>query len=243
MKHRAMPKRPCALAITHDNSTIISADKFGDVYSLPLIPPETSESPRSTINTPETLGKTFTPAANELTIHSQRNRKALENQRRQMNKSSEKSEPMFEHKLLLGHVSMLTDMALVTLRSRNYIITADRDEHIRVSRGIPQTHIIEGFCLGHTEFISGICIPADRPELLMSGGGDDELFVWEWESGNLVSKAELKKYASAAMQDFDPGNRSDVPAEPLKIAVSGIHHTRQSLNGSSQDIIVVTCEG
>jgi len=238
-----MPKRPCALAITHDNSTIISADKFGDVYSLPLIPPETSESPRSTINTPETLGKTFTPAANELTIHSQRNRKALENQRRQMNKSSEKSEPMFEHKLLLGHVSMLTDMALVTLRSRNYIITADRDEHIRVSRGIPQTHIIEGFCLGHTEFISGICIPADRPELLMSGGGDDELFVWEWESGNLVSKAELKKYASAAMQDFDPGNRSDVPAEPLKIAVSGIHHTRQSLNGSSQDIIVVTCEG
>jgi tRNA (guanine-N(7)-)-methyltransferase subunit TRM82 len=77
----------------------------------------------------------------------------------------------------------------------------------------------------------------------MSGGGDDELFVWEWESGNLVSKAELKKYASAAMQEFDPGNESDVPAEPLKIAVSGIYHTRQALNGSSQDIIVVTCEG
>lgn len=54
----------------------------------------------------------------------------------------------FEHKLLLGHVSMLTDIALVVLNGRNYIITADRDEHIRISRGIPQSHIIEGFCLG-----------------------------------------------------------------------------------------------
>jgi tRNA (guanine-N(7)-)-methyltransferase subunit TRM82 len=238
-----MPKRPCALAITDDNSAIISADKFGDVYSLPLIPLETLDAPKSTSNTPEPSVKTFAPAANELTIHSQRNRKALENQRRQTNKASQKPEPVFEHKLLLGHVSMLTDIALVTLGNRNYIITADRDEHIRVSRGITQTHIIEGFCLGHSEFISRICVPADRPELLISGGGDDEIIVWEWESGNLVSKMELKKYVSAALQDFDKDKGSDIPAEQLKIAVSGIYHTRQTVNDSLQDIIVVTCEG
>jgi tRNA (guanine-N(7)-)-methyltransferase subunit TRM82 len=242
-ENRAMPKRPCALAITDDNSAIISADKFGDVYSLPLIPLETLEAPKSTYNTPEPSVKTFTPAANELTIHSQRNRKALENQRRQTNKTSEKPEPIFEHKLLLGHVSMLTDIALVTLGNRNYIITADRDEHIRVSRGIPQTHIIEGFCLGHTEFISRIYVPADRPELLISGGGDDEIFVWEWESGTLVSKMELKKYVLAALREFDKDEGSDIPAEQLKIAVSGIYHTRQTFNDSLQDIIVVTCEG
>jgi tRNA (guanine-N(7)-)-methyltransferase subunit TRM82 len=237
-----MPKRPCALAVTDDGSTIITADKFGDVYSLPLILLETSGTPKSATHTPETAAKSFTPAANELTIHSQRNRKALENQRRQTNNTTEKSEPDFEHKLLLGHVSMLTDIALVALGPRNYIITADRDEHIRVSRGIPQTHVIEGFCLGHSEFVSRICVPPDRPNLLVSGGGDDELFVWEWECGNLVSKADLKKYVSAVMQEFDRTEESDIPVELSKIAVSGIYCTQQALNDSFQDIIVVTCE-
>ena len=237
-----MPKRPCALAVTDDGSTIITADKFGDVYSLPLILPETSGTPKSATHTPETAAKSFTPAANELTIHSLRNRKALENQRRQTNNTTEKSEPDFEHKLLLGHVSMLTDIALVALGPRNYIITADRDEHIRVSRGIPQTHVIEGFCLGHSEFVSRICVLPDRPNLLVSGGGDDELFVWEWECGNLVSKADLKKYVSAVMQEFDRTEESDIPVELSKIAVSGIYCTQQALNDGFQNIIVVTCE-
>jgi tRNA (guanine-N(7)-)-methyltransferase subunit TRM82 len=234
-----MPKRPCSIKITDDNSTIVSADKFGDVYALPLIPLETAEMPKSVTNAAESPGKTFTPAANELTIHSQRNRKALENQKRQTNKASEKSEPLFEHKLLLGHVSMLTDIALVTLGRRSYIVTADRDEHIRISRGIPQTHVIEGFCLGHTEFVSRICTPKDRPQLLVSGGGDDELFVWEWEFGNLASKADLKRYVSAVMQEFD----SDVPADSFKIAVSGIYYANQTISDEAQGVYVITCEG
>jgi tRNA (guanine-N(7)-)-methyltransferase subunit TRM82 len=238
-----MPKRPSAIAVTDDNSTIISADKFGDVYSLPLIPMETPETPKSTNETPEPPVKSFTPAANELTIHSQRNRKALENQRRQTNKTSEKSEPTFECKLLFGHVSLLTDIALVAFNRRNYIVTADRDEHIRISRGIPQTHIIEGFCLGHSEFVSRICIPSDRPELLLSGGGDDELFVWKWGSGNLISKADLKTYVSAVTQEVDKREESGSQVEPPKIAVSGIYYTKQASHDSFQDIIVVTCEG
>jgi tRNA (guanine-N(7)-)-methyltransferase subunit TRM82 len=238
-----MPKRPCAIAVTDDSSTIISADKFGDVYSLPLILLETSETPKSATHTPEPPTNRFTPAANELTIHSQRNRKALENQRRETNKVAEKSEPTFEHKLLFGHVSMLTDIALVALNSRHYIITADRDEHIRISRGIPQTHVIEGFCLGHSEFVSRICVPSDRPQLLISGGGDDELFVWEWEFGNLISKADLKTYVSAVMQEVDEREESENQVESPRIAVSGIYYTKQTLNDGLQDTIVVTCEG
>jgi tRNA (guanine-N(7)-)-methyltransferase subunit TRM82 len=242
-KNRAMPKRPCAIAITADNSSIISADKFGDVYSLPLIPLETSGTLKSAIHAPDQLAKSFTPAANELTIHSQRNRKALENQRRQTNTSAEKSEPTFDHTLLLGHVSMLTDIALVALEGRSYIITADRDEHIRISRGIPQTHVIEGFCLGHSEFVSRICVPLDRPHLLVSGGGDDELFVWRWESGSLVSKADLKKYVYAVMNQFCGNEESNVPVDSSKVVVSGIYCTKQTLNDNFEDIIVVTCEG
>ena len=35
LSQRCMPKRPCAIQISPDNTTIICGDKFGDVYSLP----------------------------------------------------------------------------------------------------------------------------------------------------------------------------------------------------------------
>jgi tRNA (guanine-N(7)-)-methyltransferase subunit TRM82 len=241
-----MPKRPCAIALTPDNSMIISADKFGDVYSLPLLVPKVTELPpvKSTTPNPEpTSVKSFVPAANNLTVHSQRNRKALENQKKQGNRPTEKPEPTFEYKLLLGHVSMLTDLALVSLEGRNYILTADRDEHIRVSRGIPQAHIIEGFCLGHTEFISRLCIPKDRADVLISGGGDDELYVWDWVKGVLISKADLRNLVVRAVFDIAGEGAVNGSAEPLKLAVSGITHIRQVGSEGPEDLIVVRCDG
>ena len=144
---------------------------------------------------------------------------------------------------MLGHVSMLTDLTLVASGTRNYIITADKDEHIRVSRDIPQTHVIEGFCLGHTDFISRLCVPKERPDLLISGGGDDELFIWEWESGRLVSKEDLKSHVVFVMRESDGWKESEKTITAVKIAVSGLHCTRQLLNGQAQDSVIVTCEG
>jgi tRNA (guanine-N(7)-)-methyltransferase subunit TRM82 len=242
-----MPKRPCAIALTADESTIISADKFGDVYSLPLLVSETTdlESIRTTTPTPEPLStKPFVSAANHLTVHSQRNRKALENQKKQSNKATEKLGPMFEHKLLLGHVSMLTDLALVTNpEGRNYILTADRDEHIRVSRGIPQAHIIEGFCLGHTEFISRLCIPKERPEVLLSGGGDGTLFVWDWASESVACKQDFSSHVGVLLYEIHEQDLEEGIIEPFKLAVSGIAHARQSGRYGVEDLIIVSCEG
>lgn len=48
--------------------------------------------------------------------------------------------------LILGHTSLLT--AFLLSPDETHIITADRDEHIRVSC-FPQGHEIESFCLGH----------------------------------------------------------------------------------------------
>lgn len=50
--------------------------------------------------------------------------------------------------LVLGHTSLLTSFLLTP--DGKYIITADRDEHIRVS-WYPQGFCIESFCLGHTQ--------------------------------------------------------------------------------------------
>jgi len=48
--------------------------------------------------------------------------------------------------LILGHTSLLT--AFLLSPDETHIITADRDEHIRVS-WFPQGYTIESFCLGH----------------------------------------------------------------------------------------------
>ncbi|TPX44799.1 hypothetical protein SeMB42_g04202 [Synchytrium endobioticum] len=81
--------------------------------------------------------------------------------------------------LLGGHVSMLTDMILSP--SNEYLISADRDEKIRVHH-YPNTYNLEQFCLGHKHFVSNITIPSFAPNLLLSGGGDDELFVWDYHT-------------------------------------------------------------
>lgn len=214
-----MPKRPCAVVITPDNQNILSADKFGDVYSLPLIPSPTSEkatpAPLSRSATPSTP-QPFKPQANEFTVHTRRNLKALENQKLGLATQVPKKqvEAQFEHTLLLGHVSLLTSILLAThpVTKRPYIITGDRDEHIRVSRGHPsQAHIIENFCQGHEDFVSRLCIPSCRPELLISGGGDDYLFTWDWFQGRMLSKTSILEH----VQKIVP--------EATKLAVSKLY--------------------
>jgi tRNA (guanine-N(7)-)-methyltransferase subunit TRM82 len=144
--------------------------------------------------------------------------RSLESQQKQKLFTPRKEVLAFEHKLLLGHVSMLTDATFATRevegKSRGYIITADRDEHIRISRAAPQSHIVEGFCLGHTEFVSKVrLIPGT--DLLVSGGGDEWIGVWDWLNSKLKAsiniKQRLSKYLIATPEDKDP-----------QVAVSGI---------------------
>ncbi|OOQ84498.1 tRNA (guanine-N(7)-)-methyltransferase non-catalytic subunit trm82 [Penicillium brasilianum] len=199
LSSRNMAKKPCALDLTPDNQTILCADKFGDVYSLPLIPGEYVK--------PKVQAKKPKPVATTLTVHSKRNLRSLEQQHMHAERAEkatkvqeegeEKVALNFEHQLILGHVSMLTDVIAVSLpgaagsRPRNYILTADRDEHIRVSRGIPQAHVIEQQCLGHTSLISKLCVPSWAPNVLISGGADGQLLVWNWIEGQLHQSVPL----------------------------------------------------
>ncbi|KAK5001030.1 tRNA (guanine-N(7)-)-methyltransferase non-catalytic subunit trm82 [Elasticomyces elasticus] len=196
LSKRCMPKRPCAIVVTAENM-ILCGDKFGDVYSLPLLPSSAQEAPKlETSAEPQvTPKKPFAPSATNLTVHTGRNRKALEEQLKQKESDRSAKEPLkFEHQLLLGHVSMLTGMLFVSRkvegRRRDYIITCDRDEHIRVSRGPPQAHVVETYCLGHKEFISCLCLVTS--EVLVSGGGDDWLGVWDWITGRLLRKIQWR---------------------------------------------------
>jgi tRNA (guanine-N(7)-)-methyltransferase subunit TRM82 len=150
---------------------------------------------------------------------------------RTKNDSNSKSEgPDFEITLLLGHVSMLTALAIGENEGRRYILTADRDEHIRVSRYIPQSYVIEGFCFGHTEFISSMVIPASRGDVLVSGGGDEDLFVWDWTSNKLLSKISILSLAQKILP------------ETAKVAVSGLYSLIYPRDGSDLVYVLAICQ-
>ncbi|RKO86136.1 hypothetical protein BDK51DRAFT_24019, partial [Blyttiomyces helicus] len=92
--------------------------------------------------------------------------------------------------LIIGHVSMLTGLAVSP--DGNHILTAERDEKIRVSR-FPHCFDVEQFCLGHREFVSTIQILPFAPDLAISGGGDPSLLVWEYVKGKPVQRVMLRE--------------------------------------------------
>ncbi|NWR62035.1 WDR4 methyltransferase, partial [Bucorvus abyssinicus] len=93
------------------------------------------------------------------------------------------TEPQADGKLELGHLSLLLDVALSP--DDRYILTADRDEKIRVSLAKAPYSIVS-YCLGHKEFVSKILVIPNYPDLLVSASGDSTLRLWEYKSGEEV---------------------------------------------------------
>lgn len=254
-----MPKRPCSISLTSDERTILCADKFGDVYSLPLFGISYESLAKEPLQEKPDAPKPYVPAATSKTVHTRKNREALRNQQNPNLQKAEKRVVHFDHQLLLGHVSLLTNVACATItdkaspsaRSRTYILTADRDEHIRVSRGIPQAHIIEQYCLGHTEFVSKLCIPSWNSQLLVSGGGDDFILVWDWVTGTIRQKVDIKCHVDAlriqyavTMEQFRDTEKALLDEGDKNVAVSGIWALKTSAESCEpQGVLLVTCEG
>ena len=91
-----------------------------------------------------------------------------------------------EGELLLGHLSMLLDLR-ITLDSK-FVITADRDEKIRVSN-FPNSYNIHNYCLGHGDFVTSLGILSE--DLLLSGSGDGTVRVWRFLEGTEVARREV----------------------------------------------------
>jgi tRNA (guanine-N(7)-)-methyltransferase subunit TRM82 len=99
-----------------------------------------------------------------------------------------------------------------------YIISADRDEHIRVS-WYPQGYSIESYCLGSLtcvpspisgidvylvsiRFVSTLLVSNSSPNLLVSGGGEEFLRVWDWKSGRQTAQLPFTFPQSKTWQDY-----------------------------------------
>ncbi|KAI8065924.1 WD40-repeat-containing domain protein [Gongronella butleri] len=111
---------------------------------------------------------------------------------------------------IVGHVSMVTDLALSD--DEKYIITSDRDEHIRVSR-FPNGYNIEAFCLGHTDVVTKIAVLPWQSNLLVSAGGDGSIRVWNFCAGKQQQLIDVMPYIEEHVpENTDPSEMPLVQA-------------------------------
>ncbi|KAG0241522.1 tRNA (guanine-N(7)-)-methyltransferase non-catalytic subunit trm82 [Actinomortierella wolfii] len=169
---RTLVRRSNALQFNAEGNMIVTADKFGDIYKY--CPTTTNAMVRDLPDVDE----------------KEKSDKAAEKKTEGGDDDNEDETENGEQPIL-GHVSMATDLALT--RDNKYIITADRDEHIRVSH-YPKGYIIETFCLGHTSFVSQVeHLPGHSDKYLVSSGGDGTFRVWEFLKGKLVLTVDLRE--------------------------------------------------
>ncbi|KAK3807814.1 MAG: WD40-repeat-containing domain protein [Benniella sp.] len=134
---------------------------------------------------------------------------------------------------ILGHVSMATDLALT--KDNKYVITSDRDEHIRVSQ-YPKGHNIESYCLGHTSFVTAVKIlPGASGKYLLSGAGDATVRVWEFLKGLEIQTFDIRE--TLGMPPADPEAEEDLTV--LSIAVhEGNNHIAVALEKDPRILIL-----
>ncbi|KAI8080124.1 WD40-repeat-containing domain protein [Gilbertella persicaria] len=109
-------------------------------------------------------------------------------------------------KPIVGHVSMVTDMLLTP--DEKYVITSDRDEHIRVSR-FPNGYNIESFCLGHTDVVTCIDLIPWKTDVLVSASGDGTVRLWNFVSGECLQVIDLKEHIEAYKPPASDANSED----------------------------------
>lgn len=142
--------------------------------------------------------------------------------------------PVSEKQLvpILGHVSMLTQVLMIPFEGKQYILTADRDEHIKVSY-YPQTFVVKHWLFGHEEFISSMVVPGFDAKLLITAGGDNSIYLWNWLDNKLVSSFDF----SELVQPFL--NETHLPPERFITEDSGKESTVVKLVQYQRKVVIL----
>ena len=171
--------------------TLLVADKFGDVLRFQM-------------------GEEFDRWAREsrkdsksLSIHTKRGVKRTAEEAEAEIEPTEETEATEEqdggseahHCTIIGHISMVTDLQVLPLKSlpSGLIVTCDRDEKVRLTRA-DQPERIHSFGLAHREFVGTLAV-CEASKRVYSAGGDK--FVAEWQiEGENDEKLALKNKIS-----------------------------------------------
>ncbi|KAK1931404.1 tRNA (guanine-N(7)-)-methyltransferase non-catalytic subunit wuho [Phytophthora citrophthora] len=104
-------------------------------------------------------------------------------------------------KTLLGHTtSMVTHVAVN--HDSSLLLTADRDEKLRVSR-FPNAAIIESYCLGHAASLTKVACSAVTPDLVVSTSMDNTLKLWQMSTGKLLASEPLLPGVEVSLEPLD----------------------------------------
>lgn len=115
------------------------------------------------------------------------------------------------HKLLLGHTaSMLTGLCI----SNSVLLTADRDEKIRIS-SFPQTFVIEGFLLGHEAYITAL--DASSNGIVATASGDSTVRLWNVKTQKQISELSVPKTGPV---DSQPSEENETSQDLIPIDLS-----------------------
>ncbi|CAK6978444.1 tRNA (guanine-N(7)-)-methyltransferase non-catalytic subunit wdr4 [Scomber scombrus] len=115
--------------------------------------------------------------------------------------------PQREGELKMGHLSMV--LAVTMSPNDKFVITADRDEKIRVSH-LRSPYNIQSFCLGHRQFVSALLVPSGHPHWLLSGSGDGTMKLWDYESGRRLQSWDLKESEETLSSEGDEEKKPTV---------------------------------
>lgn len=152
----------------------------------------------------------------------------------------EKAKSDGELEPILGHVSMLSDVEVAKHGDKHFILTGDRDEHIRISN-YPKSYVIKNFLFGHKEFVSSLHVPYFNEKILITGGGDDFICVWDWYEGILLSKTDLRPVLEPYLnsQHYPPPKFLTETSIP-EISISKILSFYNEAN--DQNLVFILCE-
>lgn len=137
---------------------------------------------------------------------------------------------------ILGHLSMLLDV-LVT-RDTRYILTADREEKIRVSM-FPNCYNIAAYCLGHARFVTNITELPHRGNVLLSCGGDGVLGLWDYRHGAQLMCVNLRDRMSECDIERLARDLRDNNC-PESVDILPVKHLRASRLGEAESLVVMS---
>ncbi|CAE6478874.1 unnamed protein product [Rhizoctonia solani] len=204
---REIPKRANVLRLSQDGQTILVADKFGDIFSYPLVPPEPTQQPQAT----ENAGSKSVAVAMHDNPHGT---------------------------LILGHASIVTDFVLT--HGEKQVISADRDEHVRVS-WYPDGWDVDRYCLGHKKFVSALEIPLCAPSILISGGGDPELYIWEYKAGKNIARIPVWDHVHPLIKIKGGRRKSEKPqGKKNKQKATAESEDAEMASESGEEVLVVS---
>ncbi|XP_053653805.2 tRNA (guanine-N(7)-)-methyltransferase non-catalytic subunit WDR4 isoform X3 [Cherax quadricarinatus] len=290
--HRLV-KRPMAIAITSDSSTLLVADKSGDVYSFPLkgSQPKDKQDRLSEQEKNEGKGEENQEENNEgerekyqeknngerekdreenngerekdqeennrgerEKDQEENNKRGREKDQEENNKGGrekdqeennkgekEKEVTPVTPKPILGHLSMLLDMAIT--EDDKYIITCDRDEKIRVSH-YPNSYNIVSFCLGHKEFVTQVELLPQNNNLLLSCSGDGTLILWDYLQGECLAELDTREYTPCdLLHMYEEDRKQNEKSESFKKFLPDFpgvkHFAVRSINATQHIVAVV----